>query len=126
MVTTDISQLTAECNTWRQQMRNYRDEFTQLKNKLRQIAPKVTRKELLEDMEHYENQFHIQLINIHDLKHSIKLHDYKASVAATDANSQTVHTISAEHDYLHDQYQRLQAMLQELKEGFQRFLSRLT
>jgi len=124
MVTTDISQLTAECNTWRQQMRNYRDEFTQLKNKLRQIAPKVTQKELLQDVEHYENQFHIQLINIHDLKHSIKVHDFKASIAGD--NSVAAHNISAEHAYLHDQFQRLQQMLQELKEAFQKFISRLT
>ena len=54
MVTTDISQLTAECNTWREQMRAYREEITHLKNQLRQIALNVTRYEHLQDVEHYE------------------------------------------------------------------------
>ncbi len=126
MVTTDISQLSAECNTWRMQMRKYREEFTQLKNQLRQIVPKVTRKEMLQDVEHYENQFHIQLINIHDLKHSIKVHDYKAAVSTAENNVHTRSLLSAEHEHLFDQYQRLQYMLQELKEGFQQFISKLS
>ena len=125
MVTTDISQLAAECNTWRQQMRNYRDELTQLKNHLRQIAPKVSQKELLQDVEHYENQFHIQLINVHDLKHSIKSHDQKASLEKNSNNGQVSDNTWAEHEHLFDQYQRLDHMLNELKGEFLQFLAKL-
>lgn len=125
MVTTDISQLTAECNNWRSQMRHYREEFTQLKNQLRQIVSRVTRKELLQDVEHYENQFHIQLINIHDLKHSIKVHDYKATLALSGNNEHAFHVIQAEHEHLNAQYTRLEHMLQELKESFRQFLAKL-
>jgi chromosome segregation ATPase len=125
MVTTDISQLTAECHSWRSQMRHYREEFTQLKNQLRQIVSRVTRKDLLQDVEHYENQFHIQLINIHDLKHSIKVHDYKATLALSGNNDYAVHVIQAEHEHLNAQYTRLENMLQELKESFRQFLGKL-
>jgi hypothetical protein len=125
MVTTDISQLSAECTTWRQQMRNYREEFTQLKDKLRQIAPKVTQKDLFQDVEHYENQFHIQLINIHDLKHSIKAHDLKASTEKAVRNGQVSDVTWAEHEQLYDDYQRLEHMLQELKTSFQQFVAKL-
>lgn len=125
MVTTDISQLSAECTNWRQQMRNYREEFTQLKDKLRQIAPKVTQKDLFQDVEHYENQFHIQLINIHDLKHSIKAHDLKASTEKAVRNGQVSDTTWAEHEQLYDDYQRLEHMLQELKTSFQQFVAKL-
>ena len=125
MVTADISQLTAECNTWRQQLRNFREEFTQLKNQLRQIARKVTRKDELTDVDHYENQFHIQLINIHDLKHSIRSHDLKATAEKMINNGQVSETTWAEHEQLFDDYQRLGHMLQELKTGFRNFIAKL-
>jgi predicted phage gp36 major capsid-like protein len=125
MVTADISQLTAECNTWRQQMRNYREEFTQLKNQLRQIARKVTQKDQLTDVDHFENQFHIQLINIHDLKHSIRNHDLKATAEKMLRNGQVSDTTWAEHEQLFDDYQRLGHMLQELKAGLRNFIAKL-
>ena len=125
MVTTDIAQLTAECNTWRAQMRKYREEFTHLKDQLRQIALKATRHDQLQDVEHYENQFHIQLINIHDLKHSIKAHDYKTMVAKMENNGKVNHTTLAEHEHLFTEYQRLQHLLEELKERFTAFISKL-
>jgi len=125
MVTTDISQLTAECNTWREQMRNYREEITNLKDQLRKIALKVTRYDQLQDVEHYENQFHIQLINIHDLKHSIKVHDYKTTLARVDNNGRVNHTTIAEHQHLFSEYRRLQSLLDELKDRFHQFISKL-
>ncbi|GAC1449805.1 MAG: hypothetical protein NVSMB7_11900 [Chitinophagaceae bacterium] len=125
MVTTDIAQLTAECSTWRAQMRKYREEFTLLKNQLRQIALKATRYDQLQDVEHYENQFHIQLINIHDLKHSIKVHDYKTMVAKMENNGNLNHTTLAEHEHLFTEYQGLQRLLEELKDRFTNFMSKL-
>jgi chromosome segregation ATPase len=125
MVTADISQLTAECNTWRTQMRQYREEFTNLKNQLRRIALKATGYDQLQDVEHYENQFHIQLINIHDLKHSIKVHDYKTMMAKMENNGRVNHTTLAEHEHLHTEYQRLRYLLEELKERFNKFISKL-
>jgi hypothetical protein len=126
MVTADISQLTAESNTWRTQMRQYREEFTILKKQLRQIALKATRYDQLQDVEHYENQFHIQLINIHDLKHSIKIHDYKTMVAKVENNGRVNHTTLAEHEHLHSEYQRLRYLLEELKERFTKFISKFS
>lgn len=125
MVTADISQLTAECNTWRQQMRNDREEFTQLKNQLRQIARKATQKDQLTDVDHFENQFHIQLINIHDLKHSIRIHDLKATAEKMLNKGQVSETTWAEHEQLFDDYQRLRHTLQELKASFRNFIARL-
>ena len=68
MVQVDISQLSGECNTWREKLRNYREEFSNDEARLRQVAGQPLSKEQLQDVEHLHNQFHIQLINIHDLK----------------------------------------------------------
>lgn len=106
-------------------MRKYRDEITHLKNQLRQIALKATRYDQLQDVEHYENQFHIQLINIHDLKHSIKVHDYKTSLVNQQNSGRVNHLTLAEHEHLYAEYQRLQTLLDELKARFQQFVARL-
>lgn len=125
MVTADLSQLSAECSTWRAQMRRYRDEITSLKNQLRQIALKATRREQLQDVEHYENQFHIQLINIHDLKQSIKQHDLRSSGAVVAETGRVNYTMLAEHEQLHAEYLRLQSLLDDLKAKFNQFIARL-
>ena len=106
-------------------MRNYREEFTQLKNQLRQIARKVTQKDQLTDVDHFENQFHIQLINIHDLKHAVRNHDLKATSEKMLNNGQVNETTWAEHEQLFDDYQRLGHTLQELKASFRNFIARL-
>ena len=77
MVQVETSQLTGECNSWRENLRQYRDEFSKDKTKLQDAVSQPLSKEQLQDVEHLHNQFHIQLINIHDLKHAIKAHDAK-------------------------------------------------
>src|SRR5215475_6205582 len=113
MVQADISQLSRECNTWRDALRAFRDEFTQCKQKLQQLASRPLSKEDLTEVEHYHNQFHIQLINIHDLKQAIKNHDRKVSY-------ETVN----DHESLYDQYQGLEHRLLDLREEFSGFVER--
>lgn len=124
MVQVDISQLSGECNTWRDQLRNFREEFNQDEAKLRQVASQSLSKEQLQDVEHLHNQFHIQLINIHDLKQAIKTHDRKITQEMK-ANKGQLHEASvADHENLFEQYQRLDGTLQDLRNEFKEFLSR--
>ena len=93
MVQTDISQLTAECNQWRENLHSHRDDLHHLKHKLQQVAGKPLTKDQLTDLEHFQNQLHIQLINIHIVHHLKKpakeadmpdKHDSKGSGSITD------------------------------------------
>ena len=124
MVQVETSQLTGECNSWREKLRQYRDEFSKNKTKLQDAASRTLSKEQLQDVEHLHNQFHIQLINIHDLKHAIKSHEQKMNfemnVNKGKLNGDTV----AEHENLLDQYQTLELTLQDLREEFDGFLTR--
>lgn len=124
MVQVDISQLSGECNAWREQLRNYREEFNQDETKLRQVASQQLSKEQLQDVEHLHNQFHIQLINIHDLKQSIKNHDRKLNYEMQVNKGQVHEETVVEHEDLFDQYQRLGGTLQELRQKFSDFLKR--
>ena len=124
MVQADISQLSAECNTWREALRHHRDELTQNKNRLQQAASQALSKEQLQEVGHLHNQFHIQLINVHDLKQSIKVHDRKLSIEVSVNNGHVNEESLAQHEDILDQYQTLEHTLQELREEFDQFLNR--
>jgi chromosome segregation ATPase len=109
MVETEISQLSAECDAWRTNLRNYRDEFGQFKRQ----------QEVLQQIEHLHNQLHIQLINIHDLKQSIKNHERTVSLGI--AAGQIPENEFVEHERLHDEYVSLEHTLHELRGEFNNF-----
>ncbi|MES1226060.1 MAG: hypothetical protein ABUT20_61865, partial [Bacteroidota bacterium] len=120
----DISQLSGECNTWREELRQLRDEFTKDKILLQQAASPTLSKDQLQDVEHLHNQFHIQLINIHDLKQAIKVHERKLGMEMAGNNGQITEETSAYHDNLFDQYQSLKNTLDGLSDEFRQFLDR--
>jgi len=118
MVQVDISQLSAECSAWREHLRQLRDEFNNDETKLRQTATPNLPKELLQDVEHLHNQFHIQLINIHDLKQAIKSHERQLALNVQPEEQQ------ASHEQLLAEYQSLQSTLNDLRTEFNEFLHR--
>ena len=121
MVTTEVGQLAGECNAWRDTLRSYRDEFTHFKSQLQAIASKQSNRDVLLEIEHLDNQFHIQLINIHDLKHSIKGHIRKVSFEKETTDGHISDDTLAEHENLYDDFQNLESTLQDLKHEFKSF-----
>lgn len=124
MVQADITQLSGECNTWRESLRSYRETINQCKQNLQQIAGRQLSKDQLTDVEHYHNQFHIQLINIHDLKQAIKAHDRRVSFEVSANNGQVNEETLHDHESLYDQYVTLEQTLQELCDEFKGFSDR--
>ena len=124
MVQVDISQLSGECNVWREKLRHHREEFNNHEAKLRQVAGQQLSKEQLQDVEHLHNQFHIQLINIHDLKQAIKVHDRKINFEKAAFNGKANEDSLARHEELHDEYRSLEQTLEELRSKFDAFLKR--
>jgi chromosome segregation ATPase len=122
MVQTDISQLSRECNQWREQLHSFRDEFNELKRKLLEAASHAHSKEDQTELDHYQNQFHIQLINIHDLKQLVKAHDKKVHFEVTVKGEQVSEQTLANHEHLHDEFISLKETLGELKNDFNRFI----
>ena len=124
MVQVDISQLTRECNGWREKLRNCKEEFTENEVKLQQAAAQPLSKELLQDVEHLHNQFHIQLINIHDLKQAIKIHDRKMNFEMAVFNGTANEDTLSRHESLQEEYQSLEQTLIEVRTEFNNFLER--
>ena len=124
MVQVETSQLTGECNSWRENLRQYRDEFSKDKIKLQDAVSSPLSKEQLQDVEHLHNQFHIQLINIHDLKQSVKIHERKMNFEMEANEGQLNDETIAEHEKLFGEYQSLEVTLGELRDEFNEFLNR--
>ena len=124
MVQVDISQLSGECNAWREKLRNYREEFNSYETKLRKVAGQQLSKDQLHEVEHLHNQFHIQLINIHDLKQAIKVHDRKINFEKAAFNGKANEDSLARHEELLEEYQSLSQTLDKLREKFGDFLKR--
>lgn len=123
MVTVETSQLIAECNNWRETLRQHREELTREQDELEKICSNELSKDQCRDVERLHNQLHIQLINIHDLRHAIKSHarmiDYEMNVFNGQLREETIHL----HEILFEQFQSLDVTLQELQVEFSRFLS---
>jgi hypothetical protein len=124
MVQVDISQLSAECNTWREKLRQYKEEFSKDETKLQETTRQNLSKDQLQDVEHLHNQFHIQLINIHDLKQSIKTHDRKMQFEKVAFNGYVNEDSLSRHESLLDEFQSLEQTLVDLREEFNEYLKR--
>lgn len=117
VTTTDIDQFTEECNAWREALRSQREEFNRMKSELETSSAHITGNEALKAVEHYQNQFDIQLSNIHDLKQAVKLHTRMCALQSVGDD-----TLLSDHERIASDYDNLQHTLQELKDDFQQFL----
>ena len=117
MVSTDISQLSAECTEWRQILRNYREEYHSCEKALLEMCKQSLTKDHLHRVEHFQNQFDIQLRNIHDLKQTIKIHERKVQLETSGEE------VYAEHERLLGEFLSLESTLQELRDEFRNFIN---
>ena len=106
--------LVDEAAEWIGHLRTYIEDINELKNKLYKWAANKSDRDALVQIERYHNQFHIQLINLHDLKHSIKLYINECKLYP-DAD------LSAKQQDLEEQYNFLINDLNHLQNNFTAF-----
>jgi len=116
MVTEEINKtIVSECKEWYAVLASYTEKINGLKRELYFFAPGKTSHEHLIGIEHFHNQIHIQLINIHDLKHEIR-----SQIKEAERYPRIGHRI--EHHYLKDKLDLLISDLDRLEEEFQQFV----
>src|SRR5690349_20098318 len=125
MVDTEISQFTRECNDWKETLRSHRDELHKMQTTLQKAVNHPLSKEEQTELEHLQNQLHIQLINIHDLKQAVKLHDRKLHSDVSGNNIRSSDNISTYHENLYDNYQSLESILTELRNDLNHFVTQV-
>ncbi len=116
MVTEEINKaIVSECNTWYSTLAAYSEKINKLKRELYFFAPGKTGHDVLLGIEHFHNQIHIQLINIHDLKHEIK-----GQIKEAERYPRIGHRIP--HHYLKDKLDLLVSDLDQLEDDFHQFV----
>ncbi len=124
MVQTNISRFTIECSGWRDTLRSHRDELQKMQTALQKAVNHLLSREEQAELEHIQNQLHIQLINIHDLKQVIKKHDRKLSYEVSGKGDlQFSDNVFAYHENLYDNYQMLETTINELRISLDHFVS---
>lgn len=121
MVTTETTQFSTECDNWKSTLRSNRDQIFQCEKTLLQLAPRLTDKESQQSIEHFQNQFRIQLLNVHDLKHDIKNHEKYAAWELGRTDGHYSEATYVEHEDLNDRYNYLENVLDTLQADFQKF-----
>ena len=113
---TQHQQLLDEAKKWKDHLKTYVDHINGLKSNFYKWAAGKSDHDVLVQIERYHNRFHIQQINLHDLKHSIRLHMQECKV-----NPEAEHAVK--HQQLEDQYDFLINELDHLKAEFKEFIS---
>ncbi len=102
MKTEKIYTLHEENKDWMNDLLFFRDEIAIMKTRLEEIAKKNTSKEILAQVEHFQNQFIIQADSIDNLKHEINLsndainHEIRKNEVAIDRRSMEDHAVLRE------------------------------
>ena len=112
---TQYKTMLEECQAWHSVLVTYREKINHLKTELYYFAPGKTDHDVLTGIEHFHNQFHIQLINIHDLKHEIRQHIKEAERHPTFGNR-------IPHHYIKDKLDIQVADLDGLEQEFHQFI----
>lgn len=75
MTTKTISELHTENTDWLKRLAFYTDEISIMKNRIAEVAAKNSAKEILAQVEHFQNTLIVQKNNIDELNHAVKDHD---------------------------------------------------
>lgn len=81
------------------------------------MCQKSLSKDHLTQVEHFQNQFDIQLKNVHDLKQTIKTHERQVQ------NENISDDVYARHESLLNEFLSLESTLQELRSEFRNFIN---
>jgi hypothetical protein len=122
VTTTEVGQLSDECTLWIDTLKSFKQKFIDHRNLLQHHSAEQTQHDVLLEIEHLYNQFHIQLINIHDLKQAIKRHTQNISYERARHNGHLSDDVLAKHEYLFDEYHRLETTLHIISREFERFV----
>jgi hypothetical protein len=105
-----------EAKQWIEHLATYGESINEMKGKFYKWAAGKTDHDVLVQIEHFHNQFHIQLINLHDLKHSMRQYMKQLNLIPELDYSML-------HQKLDDQYKFLIHELDQLKADFKAFVS---
>ena len=110
------STLMHECMEWEMELSGHKEKINMMKEELNSAIASGKRHEDQIKVEHFHNQFHIQLINIHDMEHAIKKH-------MEEADRHPEFKFKEPHQQLKSEFESLVKQLNDLEKEFKLYLS---
>ena len=122
---THIENVTNEHEEWKNTLALYKDELHFFRNRLDEVSSKNNTKPVLEELEHFQNQFDIHSEKISKLEHEINQYVHAVSTESEQhANHVTTGTLE-EFAVLKEKMKTTTHLFGELKTGFMHFLEKV-
>lgn len=119
-----IYELHQENQEWLKKLSFYKDEIKFFQKRVDEIANLNTSKDFQAMVDHYQNQFFIQLDRINSIKHDIKSNE-KTIEESVKGNSVAVdHRSMPDHNEQREKVLTFEEIFLSLKEEFNNFLSK--
>jgi hypothetical protein len=118
----NISHVNNEHNRWLRGLNFYKTEIGILKSMLTEVAGKNTANDVMKEVEHFENQFKIQTINIDQLSHDIHINLSNIGRQAQASSAGYIDgELLVEHTALGEKYETEEGIITELTRSFRKF-----
>jgi hypothetical protein len=117
------SDLHFEHKQWRRELLFWEDELKSLRNRLDELAIRWTDKEVLAQLEHYQNQFIIQENAINELDNHINLHETNIAEHTKKGEDVLNQQLVKDHIEFRNHMDTQRNLYSDLKKEFFRFLS---
>ena len=118
-----MSDLHFELNLWLNELKFYKDEIKIFNQRLEDIVGRNTNKEVMQQLEHFQNQYIRQSEVIDELRHEVKQHENVLEKEVSDNPVATDRRYFEDHTELRDQANQFKKIYKELKDEFMRFLT---
>ncbi|OJW82352.1 MAG: hypothetical protein BGO69_17345 [Bacteroidetes bacterium 46-16] len=107
---------------WLRALNFYKDEIGILRNRLTEIAGKNSAREVMRNVEHFENQFKLQKDNIQVLTHDIKQNVKSIKKQLEDASAGYIDgELAEQHNAFSDKFTGEERVINELRHEFNDF-----
>ncbi|SDH31312.1 hypothetical protein [Winogradskyella thalassocola] len=118
------SDLHFEHNQWRSELAFWEDELKSFKNRLEELVLRWTDKDMLAQLEHYQNAFIRQGEVIDILQHDIHVHEANMSALDNEGEDALDRVLVKNHVEFRNRMETQRHIYAELKKEFFRFLTK--
>lgn len=121
---TNASLLNYEHFDWLKAIDFYKDDLSVLQKRLAEVAFKNTGKEVMADVEHFQNQIIVQRNNLEELSHGIYEHIHHVVEDSRVHAGKVAQPLVEEHTQKKDEFQSLMYVIKGLRNEFNHFIAK--
>ncbi|MBK6619432.1 MAG: hypothetical protein IPG32_00595 [Saprospirales bacterium] len=120
-----LSDLHFEHKVWTNELGFFEDEIHTFERRLEDLAKKyLPKREVMVDLEHFQNQFIRQIEVINELKHDIRMHEQYLSRTAEFKATSADQPVFKDHSQLREGMEIFRKIYAELKADFFRYAAK--